>query len=412
MKHLLRLSATLLLIALSLAGCQPKEKEQPALPQECSFTLKHPLSTPDATYSNRVVTLKSDKDGKEIKLQPTEDTFKQSLMEGSYQLTFTADISYQSAKLGKVETSVALAETIVVKKGKNDFTLTPQYSETQSGFVIEEISFSPSVDPTNPKKRYKYVEQYLKITNNSNITLYADGLGIVESEDITTDKKEYKNSILDHAMTVKFLYLIPGEGTTYPVKPGESIIIANDAKDHSKDFPGAADLSGADFEIYDISSNPRFQDTDNLEVPNLVPYYKKSLTVHSFHMRGCTTIALARVPVTAEEYAKDYSWEGKYDFVHGDFKKEMTNKCYQIPHTWLIDVVNLGVEDKLEWLFVPASLDAGHTGWLNSFNEQITNEMAVRRKIDREQGTRKYLKDTNNSTEDFERRVRPSLKQK
>lgn len=415
MKHSLRLSTALLLIAtsiaMSLVGCQPDEKEQPAVPQECTFTLKHPLSTPDATYSNRVVTLKSDKDGKEIKLQPTEDTFKQGLLEGSYQLTFAADISYQSAKLGKVETSVSLSEKIEVTKGKTTFTLTPQYSETTSGFVIEEISFSPSVDPANPKKKYKYVEQYLKITNNSDITLYADGLGIVESADKTTNKKEYKNSIFDHAMSVDFLYLIPGDGTTYPVKPGESIIIANDAKDHSKDFPGATDLSGANFEIYDISSNPKVQDTDNLEVPNLIPYYKASLTVHSFNQQGNTTIALARVPVTADEYTRDYAWEGKYDFVKGSFTKEMTNKCYQIPHTWLIDVVNLSIKDGKEWLFVPASLDAGFTGWRDTAKETLTNEMAVRRKIDREQVTRKYLKDTNNSTVDFDRRVLPSLKQ-
>lgn len=411
MKHLLKLSTTLLLLALGIVACDTDPKEQPIIARDCTFTLQHPLSTPQATYTNRVVTLKSDADGKEIKLEPTLDTFKQKLTDGSYLLTFSADLSYQSAKLGKVETSVSLTEKIVVTKDQTTFTLTPQYQETLSGFVIEELSFSPTVDPDNPKKKYNYVEQYIIITNNSDVTLYADSLAIVESADRTIIKRTYKNSIQDHAMSVGFLYMISGDGKSHPVKPGESIIIANDAKDHSKDFPGATDLSGANFEIFDQSSNPHIQDTD-YPTPNLIPYYKSSLTVSSFDQKGCTTIALAKIPISAEEYQRDYAWEGKYDFVSKDFTKEMTNKCYKIPYEWLIDVVNIGMKDKLEWLFVPATLDAGYTSWKDSMKDPTTNEMAVRRKVDNERDGRKYLKDTNNSTEDFDRRVLPSLKNK
>lgn len=411
MKHLLKLSTTLLLLALGIVACDTYPKEQPIIARDCTFTLQHPLSTPQATYTNRVVTLKSDAEGKEIKLEPTLDTFKQKLTDGSYLLTFSADLSYQSAKLGKVETSVSLTEKIVVTKDQTTFTLTPQYTESLSGFVIEELSFSPSIHPDNPKKRYKYVEQYIIITNNSDATLYADSLAIVESADRTISKRTYKNSIQDHAMSVDFLYMIPGDGKSHPVRPGESIIIANDAKDHSKDFPGAIDLSRADFEIYDISSNPRMQDTD-YPTPNLIPYYKGSQTVSVFDQKGCTTIALAKMPISPEEYQRDYVWEGKYDFIlpNKPEPKEMTNKCYKIPYEWLIDVVNLSIKDKMEWLFVPPTLDAGYTGWKNSMKETTTNEMAVRRKVDREQGGRQYLKDTNNSSTDFDSRVRPSLK--
>ena len=151
--------------------------------------------------------------------------------------------------------------------------------------MIEELFFSPTIDPETGKT-FKYSEQYIKITNNSDVTLFADSLAIVQSEDLSNMKRDYVDSPLDKALTVSFVSMIPGDGKSHPVKPGASLIIANDAQDHSKVFKGATDLSHADFEIYDLSDNPRFQDVDNPEVPNLISYYKSSLTVSSFHQRG------------------------------------------------------------------------------------------------------------------------------
>lgn len=411
MKQLHHLWALVALLSVLLVGCKPEETRKPAIESECTFTIETPVGLKDATYSDLQVTIKSSQDGKEIALKPESATFHQKLLEGKYQVSLTAGIAYQSDRLGKVQTIVSMEESIVVKGEKSTFTLIPQYTENvSSGFVIEELFISPTYNPET-KKSYKYGEQYIKITNNSDVTLYADGLGIAQSALLCNMKQDYvdKDAIKD-ILPVGFLSIIPGDGTTYPVKPGASIIVANDALDHSKFFPGAVNLEHADFEIYDRSSMPQIQDTDNPEVPNLVSYYKSSFTVSSFHQAGCTTIALVRVPVDAATYEKDYAWSAKYVFRFKDFVKEMETKAYKVPLDWIVDAVFLGIKDKIDWRYIPDTIDAGFTGWRDSFQDNSGQGTAVIRKVEREVNGRKYLKDTNNSTEDFNARVQPSLK--
>lgn len=411
MKQLHHLCALVALLSVLLVGCKPEETRKPAIESECTFTIEAPVGLKDATYSDLRVTIKGSRDGKEIALRPESATFRQKLLEGKYQVSLTAGLAYQSDRLGKVRTTVSMEESIVVKGEKSTFTLIPQYTEiVSSGFVIEEIFASPTYNPET-KKSYTYGEQYIKITNNSDITLYADGLGIAQSALKSNMKRDFvdKDAIKD-ILPVDFLSIVPGDGTTYPVKPGASIIVANDALDHSKVFSGAVDLSHADFEIYDRSSKPKVQDTDNPEVPNLISYYKHSETVFSFHQRGCTTIALVRVPVDVATYEKDYAWSAKYVVRHKDFTKEMETKVYKVPNDWIIDAVFLGIKDKIDWRYIPDTIDAGFTGWCDSSQDKTGLGTAVIRKVEREANGRKYLKDTNNSTEDFNARVQPSLK--
>lgn len=411
MKHLHHLWALVALLSLLLVGCKSEENRKPAIESECTFTIEVPVGLKDATYSDLQVTIKGSQDGKEIALKPESATFHQKLLEGKYQVSLTAGLAYQSDRLGKVRTTVSMEESIVVKGEKSTFTLIPQYTENvSSGFVIEEIFASPTYNPET-KKSYTYGEQYIKITNNSDVTLYADGLGIAQSALLSSMKQDYvdKDAIKD-VLPVDFLSIIPGDGTTYPVKPGASIIIANDALDHSKVFTGAVDLSHADFEIYDLSSNSRFQDTDNPKVPNLISYYKSSKTVFSFHQKGCTTIALVKVPVDVATYVKDYAWSAKYVLRFQNFTKEMEANAYKVPLDWIVDAVFLGIKDKIDWRYIPDTIDAGFTGWCDSFQDKTGRGTAVIRKVEREVNGRKYLKDTNNSTEDFNARVQPSLK--
>lgn len=411
--HLTYLGALLALLTAALTGCQPDQSKTPAQERDCSFTIETPVGLKDASYSALKVTITSDKEDKAIELKPEKPTFTHKLLEGTYTLSLTADLSYKSDKFGSVDTQIATEQSIKVAKGQTTFTITPQYAEgVASGFVIEEIFFSPTMDPKAGKKGKSIpTEQYIKITNNSDVTLHADGLGIAQSNNLTNVKRDYvSKEALKDILPVSFLYVIPGNGKEHPVKPGASLIIANDAQDHSKVLEGAVDLSGADFEMYDLSSSPKLQDTDNLQVPNLLSYYKSSKTISLINQQGNSAIALARVPVDAETFQKDYAWEETYIFRFKEIVKEMPDKAYKIPLDWIQDVVILGIKDKVDWRFVPETLDAGYTGCLDSMGDKTAHGTAVIRKVDREANGRKYLKDTNNSSEDFSRRVTPSLK--
>lgn len=411
MKFIQNIWAALLILSIGLVSCQPKE--QPVREVECTFSINMPVGIEKGTYSDVVITLKSNQDGGVMELKPTQFPFKQTLLVGTYEMQTKATLSYRSEKLGVVRVPISVKENISVSSEKSTFAITPTYTEkTNAGLVIEELFLSPTVNPETGKN-YTYGEQYIKITNNSDVTLYADRLLIMQSEDRTNGKREYKEKdILSKFFLVDYIAMIPGNGTDHPIEPGASIIIANDAIDHSKVFPGAVNLSKADFEMFDKSTNPRFQDVDNKDVPNLLTLFSYSLTVTSFHQRGCKAVALGRIPadITPEAYIKDYKYDQPYIFKFRDIVKEMPVNCYKVPYSWLIDVVNLAIYDAVEWLFVPSVYDAGYTGWYDTFNGKEGKGTAVIRKVAREDNGRKYLQDTNNSTNDFLRRVEASLK--
>ena len=53
---------------------------------------------------------------------------------------------------------------------------------------------------------------------------------------------------MGNALTARAIIKIPGTGNTYPVQPGESIIIAEDAINHKEFNPLSIDLSKANFQ--------------------------------------------------------------------------------------------------------------------------------------------------------------------
>lgn len=62
-------------------------------------------------------------------------------------------------------------------------------------------------------------DKYIKIYNNTDKVLYADGLSIVGSAFQTVDKQDYTPDIMKEAMAVSAILTIPGNGTEYPVNP-------------------------------------------------------------------------------------------------------------------------------------------------------------------------------------------------
>lgn len=58
----------------------------------------------------------------------------------------------------------------------------------ENDFIIEEIFFTGTLRASN--KQY-YGDDYVKIYNNTDRILYADGLALVESKFISTEKYDY-----------------------------------------------------------------------------------------------------------------------------------------------------------------------------------------------------------------------------
>ncbi len=265
--------------------------------------------------------------------------------------------------------------------------------------VIAEIFFSGTLRTSGNS----YLgDDYIKLYNNSDHIVYADGLTIFESKFLTTEKYDYTPDIMAEAVTVDALYTIPGSGEDYPVKPGEYLLIADTGIDHRTINPNSFDLSKADFEWYDLSSSPSNLDIDGPEVTNLDKWYCYTQSFFMLHNRGFKAYGIARIPIDKESYLKDYYYSYDYTMVHQSGTFPMSQSAYRLPNEWIVDMVNCSVAAKQVWTVCDSSLDAGwtHCGEIDKDKNRFFR--SVRRKL---LGFDKtgipILQDTNNSTEDF-----------
>lgn len=298
-------------------------------------------------------------------------------------------------------------ESIQVTGKELKLDLTTFIHEGKEDFVIEEIFYAGTIYPGTGKG---YIgDQYFKITNNSDKLLYADGLTIAESAFTSTDRQEYTPNILSEGVTIQALYSVPGNGTSYPVEPGKSIVICDRAMNHKAEaHENSFDLSHADFEWYDVSTVSSVTDTDNPAVPNLNKIYCYSLSIWTLHQGGTKSYLLIRMEEPTEKYLENYKYD--FSYVHKLTGKEVNKTELYIPNTWVIDAVNLSSPDKWQWNPVYQSLDAGYTYCGANSSDVNRRGKCVKRKIASITASgRVILKDTNNSSQDFDRDVTPQF---
>lgn len=265
--------------------------------------------------------------------------------------------------------------------------------------IIAEIFFTGTLQ--NSGNSY-LGDDYVKLYNNTDHVVYADGLTLFESKFSTTEKYEHTPDIMATDMNIQALYTIPGSGRDVPVQPGEYLLLADTGIDHRVSNPNSFDLSHADFEWYDLSSNPKQMDIDSPLVPNLDKWYCYTLSFWMLHNRGFKAVGIARIPIDRDQYLTDYKYH--YDYVNvtaaGTF--DMSADAYRMPNEWIVDVVNCSIESKYVWNVCAPALDSGWTHCGSIDHDKTRYYRSVRRKMLRlnDQGN-PVLKDTNNSTEDF-----------
>lgn len=286
-------------------------------------------------------------------------------------------------------------------------------------------------------------DQFVEIYNNTADTLYADSLYFGSALGINTkyidltpattpyilaDTRQYdwtKSLIptgapaLGTNANTSFVYAnnlfrIPGNGKTYPVAPGTSIIIAASAVNHKAPYVAAngsgvtvanpdltVDLSTADFEVYlrGLIPIPSPTDIDN-PAPNLqlIKVTGTDLTL-SLQRNGFFIFK------TREEVNNWFSYPDP-----STTRITTSTQLYvQVPKKYIIDAVEtqfatstvITSSDLAPIKFSP-DMDAGF-GYCNGTN----NSQALMRKTDSVTvGGRKILRDTNNSSNDFELRPR------
>lgn len=322
-------------------------------------------------------------------------------------------------EVAKNETGAERQTTVTVtRKGRSDLLATVTIKQSSVAakngeFVIEEIYFTGTALPETGSPDKYQGDQYIKIRNNTDEDLYADGMLLILQSSVLSNMEGEIPAAVDFREEYcagQAFYAIPGSGRDVPVKAGESLIIVNNAQNHLESNPDSWDATTADFEWYDESSNENVLDTDNPAVPNLDKWYAQTLTVHSLHNRGAYGIAIAMPPAgtTGEQFLQDHPiGDGYYYIFHSpngsDYK--MPIKGYFVPNEWVLDAVNTGGRNTFGMAPWGTSLDAGYT-WCGT---EDSDPDQFNKSVIRKTGADGKLVDTNNSSNDFTPDTTPSL---
>ena len=401
MKKLFLKSIVMMLTAtLFLTSCSGDDPI-PVIPT-ATVTLEIPANLENAVLSGAVATLTNVQTKQATKVEGSKfvkdgNNYKVMLNDleaGTYNVTVNGHLDFTLKGVAGQKDFEVSSENVVLNETTTALKMTVSTFTAQGGFVISEIFFTGS--STADGKSYSG-DQYIIITNNSDVTLYADSIAVLESAFLTTTKEDYTPDIMSTHFSVQACYMIPGTGRSVPVEPGESLTLAVNAIDHTAEQPGSINLTDADFEFFDETSNPNFTDPDGT-APNLDKWYCYTATIYQFHSRGFNSMAIAKMQTSKEDWLENYVYDATYLFVFGDFSREMTKSgIYKVPNAWILDGVNLSVESVREWNVLDASIDAGWTYCGKVDRDETRFNKSVIRKQD---ASGKYI-DTNNSTNDF-----------
>jgi len=390
----------MLTTAMCLTSCS-SDDPIPVIPTSM-VTLEIPANLENTVLTNAIATLTNVETKQATTIEGSKfvkdgNTYKimcNNIQAGTYNVTVNGHLEFTLKGVAGQKDFEVSSENVALSETSHDLKMVVSTFTAQGGFVISEIFFTGT--STAEGKSYSG-DQYIIITNNSDVTLYADSIAVLESAFLTTIKEDYTPDIMSTHFSVQACYMIPGNGKSVPVEPGQSLKLAVNAINHTTEQPNSIDLSNADFEFYDETSNPNFTDVDG-NAPNLDKWYCYTATIYQFHSRGFNSMAIAKMKTGKEDWLENYVYDATYMFVFGDFSKEMTKSgIYKVPNEWILDGVNLSVESVREWNVLDASIDAGWTYCGKVDRDETRFNKSVIRKQD---ANGKYI-DTNNSTNDF-----------
>jgi len=393
----LSITAVAILATLGLGACDDKVDEGLTL-YHPNLIIDMPTNLTDAAVTSEQIEVKDVSTGRKVTYSSREDL---QLMSGLYDIGYDAEVTLNDTS----HHVSAYRQSITIEAEGDDVILQAYENIANDDFIIQEIFFTGTLQASG--NQY-YGDDYVKLYNNTDHVLYADGITFLESKFVTTMKFDYTPDIMNDAMTVQALYTIPGSGTDYPVQPGESLLLADTGIDHRVANPNSFDLSGADWEWYDVSTKPAHLDIDGPLVPNLDKWYCYTLSFFILHNRGFRAWAIARIPIDKEEYLANYRYKYNYVIVVPAGTYPMSQTAYKVPNEWIVDAVNCSVEADREWNVTSPALDRGWTYCGTMDHDKTRYFHSVRRKFLYMKDGRAVFKDTNNSSEDFNGYVIPS----
>ena len=396
---------TLAALTISLAGafssCKSDDDPTPAYPVTVTQSTPTELGT-NAVVKSGQITLTEINTGSVTTLAlPLDPDIK--LTTGTYNVEGQMTVETVASNGETVEKTLrAVANQVVISQTSSAISLNWFFFNPTSSLVFSEIYFAGSPNAAGTNGLY---DTFIRIYNNTDETIYADGLAIVESKFLnsSTDKILTAANDPEANFTAQTVYVIPGSGKDVAILPGKSIKIVDQAIDWNEQVAGALNHTDADFEWYDETTSASIKDTDNPAVPNLDKWYSYSATIWIPSNQCNRSYALVRFPEGMNADAFLAQQKGDYQYVNAATGKEMSGtKCYLIKNEWIIDGVNLCPTEKWTRGALSASVDMSYSAISDkNLDKARFGKKFVRRESGVSSAGNTILMDTNDSAADF-----------
>lgn len=270
-------------------------------------------------------------------------------------------------------------------------------------FIFSEVFFNGETN----SGRMMHPDQYIVLFNPTEEILYADGVSIGVTMHLSWQNKQlWYDSYYPNQVPIGGFITIPGSGQEHPVQPGEKLVIAFTAINHSEVVNGeiaydhAVDLSGADFEIY---YGPDANDVDNPSVPNVLVTENGDSYGFFFQPRGYVSPVMFRLEnglqSTVDAFVGSHTTLSKTHVEATETTPEgdIDIHILAVESDKIIDGIQTSdVPQDVKTRVVPETVDRGKF-LVNGCHRQ---ELCIRKEIN--VGEKTFYQDTNNSSEDMQ----------
>lgn len=213
-----------------------------------------------ATYKTLDISIKEINTGAvtEFTIQNT-NAHSLELPFGSYNITVNGTV----IKTDSEQINVGATAVTDIKVNATNITIPLLAKRFGNDFIIEEVFFTGV--RTSDNKNYNS-SRYFKITNNTDKDLDAANLIIGQSNFLTTSNDNPTPYNANDYFPVKGVMILKSSSPKI-IHPGDFIVVADNAVDHSQNTSTAYNLQNADWEF--PSTNPSLGQVDNPSVPNV-----------------------------------------------------------------------------------------------------------------------------------------------
>jgi hypothetical protein len=319
------------------------------------------------------------------------------VMPGNYNISVVGSVQIESTKwlLNGAKNGLGFIEDVSDSELSSSKDLTLDIFPVPEGSLcFKELFYAGS--PATPESPGSYFRnQFYEIFNNGTEVKYLDMICLAQLYPLlatATPPQWPAEDGVNQFVYASAVWQFPGDGDDYPLAPGESVILAQEGADHTKNKANALmDNSKVEWETW--TGNAQRQ---NADVPDFKYVYFQYLNT----MQWLTTVGGSAFVLYNP--GRELTYNDTEYWVKGTTLQSYvgSSSLYaKIPAEQIIDGIEcVGSEADLNKKRVPGFIDAG-AAWVGA----TYNNLGVARKIigSREDGT-PILQDTNDSTSDFE----------